>query len=302
MCRMSRASEISTNVWLGPTPEYVSSPDGCMKTGDIQYDLLIEASDMASIPGPRYLGQLDKQLEEGPQRMEFPSSGSVVLPSGHTREIEDLVNTVRWIYYLANPDEPTDESGREEEGATGQTCKSSRRVLIHCTDGYTESSLLAIAYFMFAEGVPAYEAWLRLHRDKRRNFFAYPTDVAFLSHVQSRLLQESPANRSIGLLEMGNPKWFLKIDGSLPSRILSYLYLGNLNHANNPELLWELGIRRVLSIGEPVSWSEEDRAKWGKDNLMFIDNVQDNGVDPLCQEYGRCMKFIGECEYRFEVL
>jgi dual specificity MAP kinase phosphatase len=25
---------------------------------------------------------------------------------------------------------------------------------------------------------------------------------------------------------------------------------------------------------------------------MYIDNVQDNGIDPLCQEYDRCLKFI----------
>jgi dual specificity MAP kinase phosphatase len=83
------------------------------------------------------------------------------------------------------------------------------------------------------------------------------------------------------------------MDGSFPSRILPYLYLGNLTHANNPELLWELGIRRVLSIGEAVNWSDEDRATWGQDNLMYIDNVQDNGIDPLCQEYDRCLDFIG---------
>ncbi|KAJ5587317.1 uncharacterized protein N7459_003082 [Penicillium hispanicum] len=294
MCSMSRASEISANVWLGPTPDYMLRPGVCKQPKENPYDLLVEASDLASIPGPRYLTQLDKQLEDGPQRMEFPSSGSIVLPSGNTREIEDLVTTIRWIYYLANPEEPTDEPDCEGDTAMNTADKKPRRVFIHCADGYTESSLLAVAYFMFAEGVPAHEAWLRLHRDKKRNFFAYPSDVAFLSHVQPRLLQESPVTRSIKLSEMCDPNWFLKIDGSLPSRILPYLYLGNLNHANNPELLRELGIRRVLSIGEPVSWSSEDRAKWGQDNLMFIDNVQDNGIDPLCQEYGRCMKFIGQ--------
>jgi hypothetical protein len=36
----------------------------------------------------------------------------------------------------------------------------------------------------------SHEAWLRLHCDKKRNFFAYPTDVAFLCHIQGRLLQE----------------------------------------------------------------------------------------------------------------
>ncbi|KAJ5620420.1 hypothetical protein N7510_004404 [Penicillium lagena] len=295
MCSMSRASEISTNVWLGPTPDYMLRPGVCEHRLEESYDLLIEASDLASIPGPRFLAMTDKQLEKGSQRMEFPSSGSLVLPSGHTREIEDFVNTIRWIYYLTHPDEPADESIHSEDGdiAMVHLRKKARRVFIHCADGYTESSLLAIAYFMFAEGVPAHEAWLRLHCEKKRNFFTYPTDVAFLCHVQERLLQESPECRRIDVTDMGDPNWFLKIDGSLPSRILPYLYLGNLAHANNPELLWELGIRRVLSIGEPVTWSDEERAKWGSESLMYIDNVQDNGIDPLSKEFDRCLEFIG---------
>ena len=294
MCSMSRASEISANVWLGPTPDYMLRPGACERPNFEPYDLLIEASDLASIPGPRYLAMLDKQLEDGPQYMEFPSSGSLVLPSGNTREVEDLVNTIRWIYYLAHPDGPAEEQDHDGDVDMPRADRKPRRVFIHCADGYTESSLLAIAYFMFAEGVPAHEAWLRLHCEKQRNFFAYHTDVAFLSHVQPRLLQESPANCPLNTLDVSDPDWFLKMDGSLPSRILPYLYLGNLNHANNVDLLWELGIRRVLSIGEPVSWTGAELAKWGSENLMYIDNVQDNGIDPLCQEYDRCLKFIGK--------
>ncbi|KAJ5690295.1 hypothetical protein N7462_004687 [Penicillium macrosclerotiorum] len=289
MCSMSQASEISRNVFLGPTPDYLLRPGACQPPKEEPYDLLIEASDLASIPGPRFLGMIDKQLEQGTQRLEFPSSGSIVLPSGNTREVEDLVNTIRWIYYLANPDEPAEVV--DHDGDVGMTGKKPRKVFIHCADGYTESSVLALAYYMFAEGVPAPDAWLQLHCDKKRNFFTYPTDVAFLSHVQSRLLQESPVRRSIDT-NIWDPDWFLKIDGSLPSRILPYLYLGNLNHANNPDLLWELGIRRVLSIGEPVSWTDQGRAKWGEENLMLIDNVQDNGIDPLWQEIDRCLEFI----------
>ncbi|KAJ5897854.1 hypothetical protein N7504_008142 [Penicillium tannophilum] len=290
MCEMSSASEISANIWLGPTPEYILRPGECSAPDPSQFDLLIEASDLASIPGPRFLATIDQKLESSPQYIEFPSSGSVVLPSGNTREVEDLVNTLRWIYYLAHP-EPTevaDSQGDIEMRHHKKPC----RVLIHCADGYTETSLLAVAYFMFAEGVPVHDAWLKLHREKKRNFFAYPTDVAFLSHIQTRLLQESPVNKLGHPINLTDPNWFLKMDGSLPSRILPYMYLGNLNHANNPELLWELGIRRVLSIGEAVSWTQEERDAWGENNLLYINNVQDNGIDPLCQEYGKCLKFI----------
>jgi dual specificity MAP kinase phosphatase len=290
MCEMSSASEISENVWLGPTPEYILRPGECSAPSPSQFDLLIEASDLASIPGPRFLATIDQKLESSTQFIEFPSSGSIVLPSGNTREVEDLVNTLRWIYYLAHP-EPTEVADSDGDIAMRHN-KKPCRVLIHCADGYTETSLLAVAYFMFAEGVPVYDAWLKLHCEKKRNFFAYPTDVAFLSHIQTRLLQESPVNKSGHPTDLTDPNWFLKMDGSLPSRILPYMYLGNLSHANNPELLWELGIRRVLSIGEAVSWTQEERDAWGENNLLYINNVQDNGIDPLCQEYGKCLQFI----------
>jgi len=82
--------------------------------------------------------------------------------------------------------------------------------------------------------------------------------------------------------------------GSLPSRILPYMYLGNLTHANNPELLRALGITRILSIGEPVSWPPAEIERWGAESLLMIDEVQDNGIDPLTQEFDRCLEFIGK--------
>ncbi|QIW98943.1 hypothetical protein AMS68_004461 [Peltaster fructicola] len=70
------------------------------------------------------------------------------------------------------------------------------------------------------------------------------------------------------------------------------MYLGNLGHANNPGLLQMLGIGQVLSIGEPLTWSTEALSKWPADNLMYVDKIQDNGVDPLTEDFGRCLEFI----------
>jgi dual specificity MAP kinase phosphatase len=72
------------------------------------------------------------------------------------------------------------------------------------------------------------------------------------------------------------------------------MYLGNLGHADNPELLRELGIGQVLSVGEPVNWDQQTIDQWPKENLMYVDKVQDNGVDPLTEDFGRCLEFIGE--------
>ena len=106
-------------------------------------------------------------------------------------------------------------------------------------------------------------------------------------------MQESPRNSaSIPASLPDEPSWLKKIDGSLPSRILPYMYLGNLCHANNLGLLKIMGIGRILSIGEPVTRTEAQLQEWGADNLLFIDRVQDNGVDPLDEEIEKCLKFI----------
>lgn len=217
-------------------------------------------------------------------------------PSWSHAEIDGLMETCKWIYDLANPQDIQSVKRRRSDDSAIELDEITRprKFLLHCTDGYTETSLLALAYYMYAEGVPAHEAWVQLHRDKGRNFFAYPTDVALLTQIQPRILQESPRWRA-DILRINEPQWLSRIDGSLPSRILPYMYLGNLGHANNPELLREMGITRILSVGEYLSWTQEmkQQMKWPAENLMMVDRVQDNGVDPLWDEFERCLEFIG---------
>ncbi|WAR62801.1 hypothetical protein PtB15_15B389 [Puccinia triticina] len=49
--------------------------------------------------------------------------------------------------------------------------------------------------------------------------------------------------------------WFYdsRFDGHFPSRILPFVYLGNLNHASNALMLKALGITHVVSMGEPAN-------------------------------------------------
>ena len=211
---------------------------------------------------------------------------------------DPLTEMCAWIYKLANP-EVTPDASEDEEDAGGDIrmrtlFPNASKVLIHCADGYTESTLLGLAYFMYAEAVPLHEAWLRLHCEKKRNFFAYPSDVTLLASLQPRLLQSSGrSNRRKPGAALDAPSWLSRMDGSLPSRILPYMYLGNIGHANNPDLLKAMGITQLLSVGEPVTWTRGQRMNWGANNMLFIDRVQDNGVDPLTNEFERCLEFIG---------
>lgn len=89
--------------------------------------------------------------------------------------------------------------------------------------------------------------------------------------------------------------WFASacFEGSLPSRILDFIYLGNLNHASNPAMLHALGITHVVSVGEsalldpnaggggaPNSdlWFEHQA---GRIAVLDMQSICDDGVSPL---------------------
>ncbi|KAF9134431.1 tyrosine/serine/threonine protein phosphatase pps1 [Mortierella sp. 14UC] len=103
--------------------------------------------------------------------------------------------------------------------------------------------------------------------------------------------------------------WFYhpEFEGSFPSRILPFLYLGNLAHASNPGLLQSLGIRYVLSVGEEahglnVHIGEVGGAGSGGGTGMkepqfmvkLVDDMFDNGVDPLWRHIENCVAFVDE--------
>ena len=298
---MSKASKIANNVWLGPTPEslLLPCPTPSVNEAEPPFDIYIEASDLAHPPDINTLHQITELSLSAPQHLDFPSSGSMMPPSWSHAEVDGLMHTCHWIYKLANPEMTPDPSENGEHDGEGDIpmkllSPRARKVLIHCTDGYTESSLLGLAYLMFVDCLTVHEAWLRMHCEKKRNFFAYPSDVSLLRSLQSRIMQESPrSQRSIAFCSLEEPSWLNRIDGSLPSRILPYMYLGNLAHANNPDLLKAMGIGRILSVGEPLNWPRGRMESWGIENVLFVDRVQDNGVDPLTDEFERCLEFIG---------
>ncbi|KAK5988716.1 Dual specificity protein phosphatase PPS1 [Cladobotryum mycophilum] len=296
MWHMTEASEISHNVYLGPTPE-----SGTVE--EKRYDVLIECTDLGRLnpSALRFVAEHPDQVIK-PSTHDFPSAGSILPPTWSQAEANGILETCKWIFHIAHGTLPAmyaTDSEIEEDTDMFETLEppKPRKVLIHCADGYTESTMLAIAYFSYSTGKAIPDAWLSLHTSKHRNFFAYPSDVSLLSAIAPRLLAESPlgADKSLedinGLIK-NEPDWFTGLDGSFPSRILDYLYLGNLGHANNPDLLKELNIQQILSVGETASWREGDMEKWGSDNVCIIKGVQDNGIDPLTDEFVRCLEFI----------
>jgi len=95
-------------------------------------------------------------------------------------------------------------------------------------------------------------------------------------------------------------EWFYhpEFEGSFPSRILPFLYLGNLAHASNPGLLKSLGIRYVLSVGEEAHGLQEANAMMNTSASKFmvklVDDMFDNGVDSLWRHLENCVDFVGK--------
>jgi dual specificity MAP kinase phosphatase len=304
MCTMTRASEIHHNVWLGPTPDHTIDPS-LLPDDEEHFDILIECSDMGSLK-PSILEAVakDTNTSNQPLYLDFPSSGSIMPPTWSQAEADGILDTCKWLYNVAHgirlaavSKDGDGDSQMTVEEAPGQKTRG-KKILIHCTDGYTESTLLALSYYTYASGLPVPTAWLDLHMSKGRNFFAYPSDVALLASIAPRLLTESPVNAKKSLVQITElakeePEWIRNMDGSLPSRVLDYMYLGNLGHANNPDLLKQMGIGQILSVGETATWKCTQLDEFGKDNVMTIQRIQDNGVDPLTEEFERCLKFIG---------
>lgn len=293
MSTMTAASEIAPNVWLGPTPDTLHAND---------FDIYIECGDTARL-NPSIFENLTTVATYGPQYLELPSSGSIPPQSWDTQDasaiLDAIVEAMQWIHTLATGISPLKT---HDENDVGKFSTNARKILFHCTDGYTESSLMALAYFIFATGYTVAEAWLALHCTKKRNFFTYPTDVILLNALAPRLLAASPMLQSSTITPPNilkrlenQPAWLSMVDGSLPSRITEYMYLGNLTHANNPHLLQEMNIGQVLSVGEFANWEATDTEGWNEKDVMRIQNVQDNGIDELCGEFERCLEFIGMC-------
>ncbi|KAK9376853.1 uncharacterized protein V1513DRAFT_218184 [Lipomyces chichibuensis] len=331
MSIMSAASEVTPGLYLGNVADFASEDEICdYGQGDIdiddesgKWDIYMECISQAGIPTLQDLAKIDANLidssGQGRCNRRFvhlycPSSGSLALGNMSDRDLDAFVDFCEWIYRQASINH--------------------RKVLLFCQDGYTETSLLGLAYLMYATGVTAAQAYVDMHVKYKRAFFTFPADLVLLNHLQTRLLLRSPVENCCQAgFAPELPQWLMLMDGSLPSKIFPHMYLGNLGHANNPGLLKQLGIKRILSIGELIDWravsdeeyaaekkarecssnemvdSESDRSSrestvscGGRDlesvtgfsKVKYIEQIQDDGIDSLSKSIEDCLAFIDE--------
>ncbi|CAK9442054.1 uncharacterized protein LODBEIA_P58320 [Lodderomyces beijingensis] len=117
--------------------------------------------------------------------------------------------------------------------------------------------------------------------------------------------------------------WVKEVEGSIPSKILPYLYLGSKPHASCLPLLNKLGIKKIISVGEDLPWLngykfrkyneivlDENQGRnieiysiiprarrklhWNTtvDTVMKLSNLEDDGKDELSNQLPRILEFI----------
>ena len=64
------------------------------------------------------------------------------------------------------------------------------KMLVHCHDGYTESTILVLSYIMYTLELTLPEAFLHLQVNCQRSFFLYPADKPLLKRLDAKLQQE----------------------------------------------------------------------------------------------------------------
>lgn len=305
---LTEASEIAPNLFLGNTSDVPHpSPNGSVYN-PLGFSLCIEAHDQAMMAQADNLRAYDGHISRVRCTMD-DKDGFVKPVRGHdivhlecistgqacpsqtalAAYIDNVVNLVQFLRRHAHPSAVRSRRRGTSIGAV--MAPPPRRVLVHCQDGYTDSSVLALAYIMQDRGCTLPEAYLHLQLTAGRSFFVYPSDRDVLERIEARFARinrelmapeaEAPPPPSptsvrrffsttrftspqplvprastpspLSLLERATAyPWFYdeRFDGHFPSRILPFLYLGNLNHAKNALMLKQLGITHVVSIGE----------------------------------------------------
>lgn len=341
--RMSTATPVIHDVWFGNTTDFevlkLKGPKPYKRTSDTplyidpafstvtvtrerllagddevlitpamaNWNLFVNCCEGSNFPNLKMLRFLFASNEQKAQKtyISFPPSGSIGIGDCTDDDLLSLINTCKLLYVKSSKDHPS---------------------LIYCSDGYTESSLLGVCYAIYATGEPMTKVIVDLHVKYGRPFFLFPTDVQMISRIEELLIHHSPKNH-----KKFNPKtleviddqliykhlyltreqtWCTRLNGSLPSRILPHLYLGSLHHASSPELLAKLGITRIVSVGEKLSWENESDLDTTEINsnislingvpgtpikkVMCVTNIQDDGIDTLTHNLRDILDFVDE--------
>ncbi|KAI9225202.1 MAG: hypothetical protein DHS80DRAFT_33937 [Piptocephalis tieghemiana] len=98
----------------------------------------------------------------------------------------------------------------------------------------------------------------------------------------------TPSSLSILTPKVRPYRWFYEagFDDTFPSRILPFMYLGDLRQASDTEMLLDLGITHLLSVGITVPTRHRSIG------VKVIEHVDDDGMHPLSPAIPECIRYI----------
>ena len=181
------------------------------------------ASTLPDLPAKRGASPLDehsrqRRLKCDDEYVALMCSGSGRPFNGPQRNLNVLAEKfVELIYFLRKIVEGRDKSGIK------------RKVLVHCQDGYTESSILVLGYIMSSLSISLPEAYLHLQNTAQRSFFLYPNDRPFLKKVDAKLA----ADRKTKALKL--------VNSATSTSASSTASMGNLGRWKS----WTLGLNKA---------------------------------------------------------
>lgn len=220
---LTEKSEIGPNVWLGntqdvPMPSKRSRPVSSDSASSIlddgnpySFSVCVEAHDRAPLVGAELLGTADQALGLLEQQ------GQVIDEVHHVRTSDGAVVKQKVTVLRPHTDDIVHLEALSTPSALGNSTRAQhtfvvqlvdlavwvrdqaspnpllhgdrvpRRVLLHCGDGYTETTLLALAYVMASRRISAPEAYLFLQLEAERSFFSYPSDRDLVLEIERRV-------------------------------------------------------------------------------------------------------------------
>jgi dual specificity MAP kinase phosphatase len=116
------------------------------------------------------------------QYVALDCAGSCRTLTGQMRNLASMTDkVVDLVYFLRKIVEGRDKTGIK------------RRILVHCQDGYTESSIVVLSYLMSSLSCSLAEAFLHLQLNAKRSFFLYPSDKPLLRKIDAKLAADRKA-------------------------------------------------------------------------------------------------------------
>lgn len=179
---------------------------------------------------------------------------------------------VEFIYCLRKLVEGRDKAGVK------------RRILVHCQDGYTESSILVLGYIMSSLSISLPEAFLHLQTTAGRSFFLYPTDKQLMQRIDQRLASDRKSKalklvsntNSNGSAGPGNPAEGGSAGFKTTPTSPATAALGNLGRWKN----WTLGLNRIdMSTSSSASASSANKQQTVDAARELLANEEKGGSD-----------------------